>query len=776
MENAFESLELLEEAVPPLPFSPHLLIKIASLDLSVRTANCMQRENIIYIGDLVQLSESQVLAFKNFGRKSFYELKEMLNSFDLRFGMQIPGWPPSDIEELIRAVNRGEYDPNQPTEPLEDHTEVLSDEEAAEKYSKMGLLKKVELLGLTVRSSNCLQNLGIFYIGDLVLKSEGELLRTPNFGRKSLTELRASLDKLGLQFGMRLSNWPLKNIEALASLHNESLASECEEPLYTAFSRSIAKISDAREKIIIEERLGLKGRIRTLEDIAQELHLTRERIRQIQKKSIKSILKKEFWDDILKIRIKQLLNSRQAPLYLDEIGNEDSWFSGFENNQVLLEHLILSFSNIKRLHIFAHEGRRIISRISFEEWRDIKYDLMNMLEHSLDLGHTMDDIEMFAESKLAKAGAPELSSLLVEQLYKDLNFSIINGEMTLVSVGNSLGSHLRALLETAEKPMHFEQIATLYEQRYGVPISSRYVHACLGHQGFPLFERGTYGLLRHLAIPLDTQNSIRQRIEEVIQDGPPERQWHTSDLIDHFAGEPYAAELNKYTINIILKPTKRLRYLGHWSWKNKSAGDDDADRLHIRMAIYETLKSAGRALRVEELQELVSQARGIGDIFNIHPNELYSRVDPGTWGLLDRDFVLSLPEQKSLKDQLFNKLSANGRSFHKSELLRAIESLTPPEELTDNQVLGILVADPRFKSWHGGFIGLNGWTDSGRKTFTAVLKEIAESVTDAIQADEIVARARYELGFEFNRHHISLHLNKYGLIYDRDAGLWKKAA
>jgi hypothetical protein len=137
---------------------------------------------------------------------------------------------------------------------------------------------------------------------------------------------------------------------------------------------------------------------------------------------------------------------------------------------------------------------------------------------------------------------------------------------------------------------------------------------------------------------------------------------------------------------------------------------------------------------------------------------------------------MSLPEQKSLKDQLFNKLSANGRSLHKSELLRAIESLTPPEELTDNQVLGILVADPRFKSWHGGFIGLNGWTDSGRKTFTAVLKEIAESVTDAIQADEVVARARNELGFEFNRHHISLHLNKYGLIYDRDAGLWKKAA
>jgi hypothetical protein len=194
------------------------------------------------------------------------------------------------------------------------------------------------------------------------------------------------------------------------------------------------------------------------------------------------------------------------------------------------------------------------------------------------------------------------------------------------------------------------------------------------------------------------------------------------------------------------------------------------------MAIYDALKNAGRALRVEELQDLVSQARGIGDIFNVHPSELYSRIDPGTWGLLDRDFVLSLPEQEQLKKRLFEQLTTSGKSLHKSELLQAIQDMNLPEELTDNQVLGILVADPRFKSWHGGFIGINGWTDSGRKTFTAVLKEIAESVTDAIQADEIVARSRSELGFEFNRHHISVHLNKYGLLYDRDAGLWRKAA
>lgn len=776
MENAFESSELLEDTAPPLPYSPHLLKKISDLDLSVRAANCMQRENILYIGDLVQLGESQVLGFQNFGRKSFFELRDMLNGLGLRFGMEVPEWPPEDIEALSRVINRGEYDLSEPIEQLPVEEEVLTDEEAVAKYTEMGLLKKVELLGLSVRSANCLHHDGVIYIGDLVLKTEGELLRTPNFGRKSLNELKAALDKMRLRFSMELRYWPLKDIEQLASKHNDELAHQNDETLKEAFSRTMEKVADPRHLLVMEARFGLHDKPRTLEDTAQELGVTRERVRQIQKKITQTILKQEFWDDILQFRLQKLMVGRSDPLFLDAIEQEDAWFAGFGDNLTLLENLLHAFSEMEDLNFLSYENRKIVTRLSYEQWRDMKYDLINMLEHSLDLGHTMDDIEMFVDSKLAKAGAPELSSLLLELLSKDLNFSIINGEMTLVSVGNSLGSHLRALLEIAEKPMHFEEIATLYEQKYGVPISSRYVHSCLGHNEFPLFDRGTYGLPRHLAIPPNVQDSMRKKIEEIIQAGPPDRQWHTRDLIDRFASEPYASELNKYTVNIILKPTKQLRYLGKWSWKNKTANDEAAERLHVRIAIYDALKSAGHALRVEELQDLVSQARGIGDIFNVHPNELYSRVDPGTWGLLDRDFVLSLPEQEHLKNYLFDQLTASGRSFHKSELLRTITHLNPPAELTDNQMLGILIADSRFKSWHGGFTGLNGWTDSGRKTFTAVLKEIAESVTGTIQADEIVARARSELGFDFNRHHISVHLNKYGLLYDRDAGLWKKAA
>ena len=71
-------------------------------------------------------------------------------------------------------------------------------------------------LELSVRSANCLKNDNIIYIGDLVQKTESEMLRTPNFGRKSLNEIKEVLTQMGLHLGMEVSEWPPENIDDLA--------------------------------------------------------------------------------------------------------------------------------------------------------------------------------------------------------------------------------------------------------------------------------------------------------------------------------------------------------------------------------------------------------------------------------------------------------------------------------------------------------------------------------------------------------------------------------
>lgn len=167
--------------VPPpppvgIPAAIHLLRDVDHLEISVRTYNCLRNDGVRFVGELVQKSEEDLLRTPNFGRKSLNEIKELLAQFGLDLGQDIPDWPPANLDLLSVQANK--------------------------------LLEPVEELELSVRSANCLKNDGICYIGELVQRSEDEMLRTPNFGRRSLNEIKELLAQDGLHLGMDLSRWP----------------------------------------------------------------------------------------------------------------------------------------------------------------------------------------------------------------------------------------------------------------------------------------------------------------------------------------------------------------------------------------------------------------------------------------------------------------------------------------------------------------------------------------------------------------------------------------
>ena len=98
------STRVAEEAPAELPFNRNLLRKVDELELSVRSANCLKNDNIVYIGDLVQKTEAEMLRTPNFGRKSLNEIKEVLTQMGLGLGMEIPTWPPENIEDLAKKL------------------------------------------------------------------------------------------------------------------------------------------------------------------------------------------------------------------------------------------------------------------------------------------------------------------------------------------------------------------------------------------------------------------------------------------------------------------------------------------------------------------------------------------------------------------------------------------------------------------------------------------------------------------------------------------------
>ena len=103
--NFDEPKEVIMKEQPSEPeFNKNLLRKVDELELSVRSMNCLKNDNIIYIGDLVQNSEGEMLRTPNFGRKSLNEIKEVLTGMSLYLGMEIPNWPPDNIAELSKKL------------------------------------------------------------------------------------------------------------------------------------------------------------------------------------------------------------------------------------------------------------------------------------------------------------------------------------------------------------------------------------------------------------------------------------------------------------------------------------------------------------------------------------------------------------------------------------------------------------------------------------------------------------------------------------------------
>ena len=94
-----------EEKKDELPFDPVLLKRISDIEISVRSQNCLRSDNIVYIGDLATKTEGEMLKTPNFGRKSLTELKQILHSYGLTFGMKIPGWPPENCDELSKKYS-----------------------------------------------------------------------------------------------------------------------------------------------------------------------------------------------------------------------------------------------------------------------------------------------------------------------------------------------------------------------------------------------------------------------------------------------------------------------------------------------------------------------------------------------------------------------------------------------------------------------------------------------------------------------------------------------
>jgi len=307
---------------------------VEGLLLSFRAANCLKHQNIHYVGELVQKSESELLRVRNFGRKSLREVKRELAEIGLHLGMQMPSWPPENLEELINyfAQKKKEELQTQLGQKYKENSRNLPVMLSQEKFIK--LLRRVDEFEFSVRTMNCLKDLNIIYIGDLVQKKQSKLLHTRNFGRKSLMEIEMALNQMNLNLGMNILGWPPENIkEALKNSSSELKQLRIKEQnfkqkiryLEDELSNLASLMGKYRYEQIVIRHFGWDGqKPKTLESVGKEFNVTRERIRQIclkfERKLIWAKRKKTLYLPILDSTLKFV--SEYLPALYSDIKSE----------------------------------------------------------------------------------------------------------------------------------------------------------------------------------------------------------------------------------------------------------------------------------------------------------------------------------------------------------------------------------------------------------------------------------------------------------------------
>lgn len=279
--------------VPSLNKNLYILTK--DLDVTTRTLNVLATENIKYVGDLVQHTEKSLSELPNMGSKSIDELVRALSELSLYLGMNVINWPPEELKES------------------KNENEGLHNVKLLLNFDQLNFLtKNLRDIDLPTRACNALLNYGFHTMSDLLYTTGKELKRSPNFGNASLVAIEKLLNKYNLKFTDTLEPWDKdisskirifidneiqkKKHEVIQS-QDKFLEDELKRVCTEAFSISVRRTDSSNNRLleVFVSRYGLDNSPpKTLELIGQKFNITRERIRQIQKKAEQLIKKSDL--------------------------------------------------------------------------------------------------------------------------------------------------------------------------------------------------------------------------------------------------------------------------------------------------------------------------------------------------------------------------------------------------------------------------------------------------------------------------------------------------
>jgi Bacterial RNA polymerase, alpha chain C terminal domain/Sigma-70, region 4 len=618
------------------------------------------------------------------------------------------------------------------------------------------LSRSVESLNLTVRITNVFAEMKIAAVRDLLLYPEGELLTLRKFGRKSLMDLTdALMAALREGPGGKTSG---KDVSLLSSIRLE-----------------IAGLPE-RAGYILRRRMSLEAPGGTLQEIGDELGVTRERIRQVESKYLKKIAQECTWPRTLREKLDRLLMDRGEPLPVQGLDILDPWFEEIDEWPDTVAYLLEIFGD-QRFSLLQINNQTVVSALSRVGWESAITDAYRMLDSGVDEGWTEDQARSAVATVLTGPGR-ELSRELWHVVAPSVHFAMLeDGGRILTGVGRGVEPVVEAILLESDRPLHFSEIAQRATARAGRSVDIRRAHNAAASIGL-LYGRGTYGLVKHFPLKEEEADVLISEAENLMENGPPDRQWHCFELCGLLIEEglDFGGRLSPYVVNIALGRSSACAYLGRLVWTLRQGRSlSTADRIGVRQAIIAILGQEGRPMTTTELRRRLAGDRGLPENFQIYPSGPLVRLPEGLWGLIDRDITLSPAEQKALVDELVTVLARLGHGLHGSEVLQALCSIPAiTEKISDPKLLCALAKrSERVRISSGQYVYLPEWDGPRRLTVEEGIEQVfLNAPPEGVTLDQLEDEIIKAVGRPISRAGVSSALQAFGARWHSDTGQW----
>lgn len=648
---------------------------------------------------------------------------------------------------------------------------------------------ELRFLNMTVRTRNVCAAHNLTTIGDLATKGYRGLLKLQNMGQGSVHGLSTLLWETFIHGdALKRKKWlgadaPNDgphyvrrpdtvefNLPAatVAELTPAAAPEPSIESVFDGFIYAAQALTE-KERHIWAARLGFRCPQQTLQVTAEQIGITRERVRQIEVKIYRKVGRNAFWKH-LKEKLSDHLDDRTSPLLLNGISAVDPWFKGVDE---LKEPLKEVFNHVlhDEFSILDLGETPVITRLPLNQW-----------EEAVNTGKALLR-EMVSENVSEDYARVQISALLTqrgEELRDELWATVRpfamwatrpDGQTTLIGYGRTAETVVAAILESAGHPLHYKEIYLRSKLVSDREHDERRLHNAASNVAV-LYNRGTYGLLSHCPLTPKELALIEAEVEDIAAGSEPTKQWHTSELLDELLerGFDFDGKLTKYIVNIALRNSKTFSNMRRMVWGYKESWQASAaSRLDMRQAVMALLEEAGRPLSTLEIRERLEGDRGVNEHFQIHPQGNLVRLGTGLWGFADRDIKVKNPD--TLLQNLADHLNATQEGVHKSEVAAVLGDI----DEGDAQALLGLVKHKGMRRDRAQYVYLSEWGGARRVWPADAVEQVLDAHPQGVSIEKIRLEVNRLTKREMNPIYISqLLIHTEGANYDAENELWRR--